>query len=187
MKRLALLIVLCSACMGQDTVSTSSCPIVIAAASTDVRLQNGQNIVIWFENQSEKTLQRARLELLMVDDSGRRQPASTNYILISQTGPGQTGLAMHSTQDEQKFFGDTWRKVRGVEIHVIDVVFTDGTRWQPGSATVCSRTFSNSAYEPNLRQWHRELRANWNRQHPDDPIPSSSLQALLQPRHDGWR
>jgi hypothetical protein len=187
MKRFALLILLCAACMGQDTASSAECPIMVAVASTDVRLQNVPNVVIWFENQSQKTLERARVELFMVDSGGTRHAASARYLLISQTAPGQTGLAVRPSQQEAEHFGESWRGMRGVEVRVTDAVFTDGTRWEPASGTACSRTFLNSQYEPNLRQWHRELRARWNRQHPDEPIPDSALQALLQPERDGWR
>ena len=185
MRYIALVVALCAACAAQDISSANSCPVAVSVAGTNIPLQSGNHIVLWFTNQSNKTVARSDFKLFILDSTGYRYPASQSYIARWETAPGAGGLVVQSAQLEEKYFGSTWRNMRGVEVEVSRVIFSDGTEWQ-SSGTSCRRAFMNVNYIQEMRKWNKDVRAEWNRQHPTERIPSSSLAAWLDPSTDGW-
>ena len=185
MRYLALLLLICCFCVAQDTASPV-CPIVVSVAGTDVPLQSGNHVVLWFTNQSRKVVSGTQFKLFVLDSGGSRHQASDIYYEAWETMPGAGGLVAKPTRDEEKYFGSAWRNMRGLEVQVSRVFFSDGTQWQPAGSS-CSRVFMNASFVHDMRQWNAELRADWNRTHPNEPIPGGSLAAWLSPKNDGWR
>lgn len=185
MRHFALLLLLCGVCAAQ-VATTSACPVVVSVAGTDVPLQNGKHIVLWFTNQSGKIVSGTQFKLSVLDRSGLRYPVSDIYYAAWETLPGAGSLVAKPATDEEKYFGSTWRTMRGLEVQVSRVFFSDGTQWQP-SRNSCSRIFMNADFVHDMRRWNAQVRADWNQTHPDDHIPAGSLAAWLNPRNDGWR
>jgi len=186
MRYLALLLLICGFCVAQDAGS-AVCPIVVSVAGTDVPLQSGgSHIVLWFTNQSGKVVSGTQFKLFVLDSGGRRHQASDIYYAAWETMPGAGGLVVKPAKDEEKYFGSAWRNMRGVEVQVSRVFFSDGTQWRP-AGNACSRVFTNASFVHDMRQWNAALRADWNRTHPNEPIPGGSLAAWLDPKNDGWR
>jgi len=185
MRYIALLLLACAICVAQDT-SSSSCPIVVSVAGTDVPMQSGNHIVLWFTNQSSKIVSGTQFKLSVVDNTGLRYPVSDIDYAAWETLPGAGGLVVKPAKDEEKYFGSTWRNMRGVEVQVSRVFFADGTHWQPAGNS-CTRVFMNANFVRDMRRWNTELRAEWNRSHQNEPIPAGSLAAWLEPKNDGWR
>lgn len=154
---------------------------MVEVAGSDVPLQNGEHIVIWFGNQGRKTVIEAEFQLSLLDSAGLRHPALRSYLSELQVAPGNGGLIVHSTEEEAQQWGAAWRNIRGLEVQTAHVLFADGTRWE-GSA--CKQTFRNADYIESMRRWNTELRLTWNRNHPNDPIPSRSMAALLELAND---
>ena len=186
MKYLAALIFVCATCMAQDAVSLQGCPLKLAVAGTNVPLQNGEHIVVWFENRSGKTVSGAQFELAMIDGAGRRHPARQEYSAESAVKPDQAGLMMEPASNEARQFSD-WRSVRGLDVRLTQVVFADGARWHSSDSTSCRQTFKNANYQHDMREWNASLRADWNRRHPNDPMPGPALAAWLLPHSGGWQ
>ena len=185
MKYLALLLLGCVVCAAQVT-NPGTCPVVVSVAGTDVPLQSGNHIVLWFTNQSSKTVSGTQFKLFVLDNAGLRYPVSDIYYAAWETMPGAGGLVVKPARDEEKYFGPTWRNMRGVEVQVSRVFFSDGTGWQPAGNS-CSRIFMNANFVHDMRRWNTQLRADWNRTHPNEPMPGGSLAAWLDPKNDGWR
>jgi hypothetical protein len=187
MKKILLIIVACAlSAVAQQGVG-SSCPVLVSHASAKVRLQDGYHIVIWFENQGKRTVQQAQLNLLMFDGLNNKYPASQNYVVNSEIAPGQGGVVLYSAQSEEKHFGSSWKDMRGVEVHVSSILFTDGTQWTSDPQANCAQAFVNANYEQDMRAWGKQWRANWNREHPDRHIPDPSLEGWLRPGSDSWQ
>ena len=186
MKSLALLLLLSAGCVAQNTITSPACPILVSVAGTNIPLQSGNHIVLWFMNQSSKTVSGTQFRLFVLDSAGARYRTSDIYYSAWETTPGAGGLVVKPTKDEEKYFGSSWRNMRGVEVQVSRVLFSDGTQWQAAGDS-CARTFMNANFVYEMRRWNKEVRADWNRTHPDDPMPSSSMAAWLNPKSDGWR
>src|SRR5690349_1218441 len=161
MRYLALILLLSALCAAQMP-TTASCPVVVSVAGTDVPLHNGKHIVIWFTNQSTKIVSGTQFKLSVLDSVGVRYPASDIYYAAWETLPGAGGLVAKPVNDEEKYFGSGWRTMRGVEVQVSRVFFSDGTQWQP-SGSSCSRVFMNTDFVYDMRRWNTQLRAEWNR------------------------
>ncbi|HWY67717.1 MAG TPA: hypothetical protein VNX88_03580 [Terriglobales bacterium] len=185
MKYLALLFLACAVSVAQDRTA-STCPVLVSVAGTDVPMETGKHIVLWFTNQSSKIVSGTQFKLSAVDSSGLRYSVSDIYYAAWETMPGAGGLVVKSAKDEEKYFGSTWRNMRGVEVQVSRVFFSDGTQWQP-SGNSCSRVFMNADFVHDMRRWNTQIRAEWNRTHPSDRVPAGSLAAWLDPKNDGWR
>ena len=183
----ALLVLMFAICIGQDAIASTSCPVQASVAGTNIPLLSGEHIVIWFQNQSSKTLLSAQFEVFLTDGSNNRYPASENYVAGSSVNANQAGLVIEPAQNEAKHLGQRWRSIRGMEVRVTDVTFTDGSRWQSTDRTTCMHSFVNANYEHDMRQWNAALRADWNRRHPDEPMPEPALGAWLLPYSEGWR
>lgn len=186
MKHLALLLLVCAVCAAQDTGASAACPIVVSVAGTDVPLQTGNHIVLWFTNQSSKIVSGTQFKLFVLDGTGSRYQASDVYYAAWETMPGAGGLVVKPAKDEEKYFGSTWRNMHGLEVQVSRVFYSDGTQWQPAGNS-CDRVFMNANFVHDMRRWNKELRADWNRTHPNEPMPSASLAAWLDPTTDGWK
>jgi len=184
MKYLTLVLLLSAVCAAQANPAT--CPVVVSVAGTDVPLQTGNHVVLWFTNQSSKIVSGTQFKLSILDSFGLRNPALDIYYSAWETLPGAGGLVAKPTKDEEKYFGSTWRNMRGLEVQVSRIFFSDGTQWQP-SGSSCSRVFMNTEFVHDMRRWNTQLRADWNRTHPNDHIPGGSLAAWLDPKNDGWR
>jgi len=183
MRYLALLVLVSAVCAAQVA---NPCPVVVSVAGTDVPLQNGNHIVLWFTNQSSKIVSGTQFKLSVLDGAGLRYPVSDIYYSAWETLPGAGGLVAKPAKDQEKYFGSTWRNMHGIEVQVSRVFFSDGTQWQP-SGTSCSRVFTNSEFVHDMRRWNTQVRAEWNRTHPNDHLPAGSLAAWLDPKNDGWR
>ena len=183
MKYLALLVVVSVVCAAQVA---NPCPVVVSVAGTDVPLQSGNHIVLWFTNQSSKIVSGTQFKLSVLDSAGLRYSVSDIYYSAWETLPGAGGLVAKSAKDEEKYFGSTWRNMRGIEVQASRVFFSDGTQWQP-SGNSCSRIFMNSEFVHDMRRWNTQVRAAWNLTHPNDRVPAGSLAAWLDPKNDGWR
>ncbi len=187
MKHLFLITVAFCAISAAQPGTPSSCPVLVSHASAKVRLQDGYHIVIWFENQGKRTVQQAQLNLMMFDKANHKFPASQNYVVNSEIAPGQGGVVLYSAQSEEKHFGSAWQDMRGVEVQVASINFTDGTQWTSDQQTDCNHAFVNANYDQDMRAWGKQWRANWNRQHPDHRIPDPSLEGWLRPGSDSWQ
>jgi hypothetical protein len=184
MKSLVLLLLACAVCVGQDAGS-HACPIVVSVAGTDVPLQTGNHVVLWFTNESSKIVSGTQFKLFVLDGAGSRYQASDVYYAAWETMPGASGLVAKPAKDEEKYFGSAWRNMRGMEVQVSRVFFSDGTQWQPAGSS-CNRVFMNANFVRDMRRWNTEVRASWNRTHPNEPVPGASLAAWLKPKNDGW-
>jgi hypothetical protein len=183
----AFLLLLCAVCVGQDTVASTSCPVHVSVAGTNIPLLSGDHIVIWFQNQSSKTVLRAQFEVSLIDGANNRYPASENYASDSSVNASQAGVVIEPAQNEAQHLGQRWRNIRGIEVRVTDVLFMDGSRWQSPDRTTCKHSFLNANYEHDMRTWNAALRADWNRRHPDQPMPEPALAVWLLPYSEGWR
>ena len=185
MKRLALLIATCATCLAPEASLSQGCPLKVTVAGTNVPFQNGEHIVVWFENQSGKTISRAEFALALIDAANQRRAAKQVYSVDSAVRPFQAGLMMEPAANEARQFSN-WKSVRGLDVSIRDVQFADGTRWQ-STAGDCRKTFLNANYQHDMRQWNADLRSDWNRRHPDDPMPEPAFAAWLLPHMEGWR
>ena len=183
MRYLALLFGISSICAAQVA---NPCPVAVTVAGTDVPLHSGKHIVLWFTNQSSKIVSGTQFKLYVLDRVGLRYPSADIYYAAWETIPGAGGLVAKPATDQEKYFGSTWRNMRGLEIQVSRVFFSDGTQWQ-SSGSSCSRVFMNSEFVHDMRRWNTQVRAEWNKTHPNDHIPAGSLAAWLDPKNDGWR
>src|SRR5712672_4464078 len=120
-KYAALLMLMCATCIGQDAVAPASCPVQAAVAGTNIPLLSGDHIVIWFQNQSSKTVLRAQFEVSLIDGARNRYPASENYASDSSVNGNQAGVVIEPAQNEAKHLGQRWRNIRGIEVRVTDV------------------------------------------------------------------
>ena len=186
MKYLAWLLFACSLCAAQDRPASAACPLKTTVAGTNVPFHNGEHIVVWFENRADRNVSRTELQLTLIDALGQRHRAAKAYIVDSQVKPSEAGLMMESSVLESQHLGSEWRSVRGLEVRVTDITFSDGTRWHSDALSPCSQTFYNAAYEHNMRAWNAALRTDWNRRHPEDPMPEPALATWLLPRSEGW-
>ena len=184
LKVLTWALFMCSACAAQD--GAAACPLRPTVASTNVPFRNGEHIVVWFENRADKNVSRAQLQLTMIDASGQRHPAAQTYVVDSQVRPSEAGLMMESSVFEATHLGAQWRSVRGVEVQITDVKFADGSQWHSGTSLACRKIFYNAAYEHDMRAWNAALRTDWNRRHPESPMPEPALAAWLLPHSEGW-
>jgi len=186
MKSLALLVMACATCVGQDSSVPQGCPLKIAVAGTNVPFNNGERIVVWFENQSGKTVSRAHFDLALIDAANQWHASRRSYRVQSAVKPFQAGLMMEPAADEARQLGNG-KGIRGLNVSIRDVIFDDGTEWHSGDSTACSRAFMNANYQHDMRIWNAALRSNWNRRHPDDPMPEPALAAWLLPQMEGWQ
>lgn len=184
MKPLALLVMACATCVGQVSVP-QGCPLKITVGGTNVPFNNGEHIVVWFENQSGKTVSRAEFDLALIDGANQRHPAKQAYAMESAVRPSQAGLMMEPAANEARQFSN-WKSFRGMDVGVRGVQFADGTQWQSADGA-CRHVFMNANYQHDMRQWNQTLRSDWNRRHPDDPMPEPALAAWLLPHAEGWR
>lgn len=185
MKHLAWLLLASLFAAAQDH-SPSVCPLKATVAGTNVPFRNGEHIVVWFESHANKNISRTQLQLTLIDAAGRRHPAAKAYVVDTQVKPSEAALMMESSVSESQHLGSQWRLVRGLEVQVTDITFSDGTQWHSGGSLPCSQTFYNAAYERDMRAWNAALRTDWNRRHPEDPMPEAALAAWLLPRSEGW-
>jgi len=167
-----------SACVAQEGTHDTSCPIEVAVAGTNVPVQNRDHIVLWFANQSPKTVAQIQFRVSLTSATNQ-YPASENYVVVRYVVPGNGGVVMHPAADEAARLGSTWAQIRGLEVQPARVRFSDGTEWQP-SGSACRRSFLNQNYIESMRRWNKGVRFQWNLAHPDEPIPSSAMAALLE-------
>jgi hypothetical protein len=120
----ALLMLMCATCIGQDAAVSASCPVQASVAGTNIPLLSGEHIVIWFQNQSSKTVLRSHFEVALLDGANNRYPASGNYVADSPVNANQAGVVIEPTQNEVKHLGQGWRSIRGMEVRVTDVLLT---------------------------------------------------------------
>jgi len=186
MKPLALLVMACATCVGQVSSVGQGCPLKITVGGSNVPFNNGEHIVVWFENQSGKTVSRARFDLSLIDAANQRHASRRSYQVQSAVRPFQAGLVMEPAAEEARQFGN-WKAVRGLNVSIRDVLFEDGTEWHSRDLTACSRELMNANYQHDMRAWNAALRSEWNRRHPDDPMPEPALAAWLLPAMEGWK
>lgn len=167
-----------AACAGQERTHDASCPIEVAVAGTNVPVQNRDHIVLWFANQSPKTVAQVQFSVSLTS-AAREYPASENYMFVRDILPSSGGVVMHPAAEEAARLGSTWKQIRGLEVQPMRVRFSDGSEWQP-SGSACKRSFLNQNYIESMRRWNKEVRFNWNLAHPNEPIPSSAMAALLE-------
>ena len=167
-----------ASCTAQEKIADSYCPIAVAVAGTDVPLKSGEHVVLWFSNRSSKTVSQIQFDVTFVS-STNRYPNSGSYLFVSEVAPGSGGLVAHPAADEAARLGSIWRDIRGLEAQPTRVLFSDGSQWQASGST-CKRLFLNRDYIESMRRWNKELRLEWNRTHPGDPIPSAAMAALLE-------
>jgi hypothetical protein len=179
MKYLATFLLVCACCAAQERAAPASCPVTVGVAATDVPVQGSNHILIWYKNQSRKTIARSDFDLAFVDAAGHSYPASRNYSVLQKTDVGSGGLLVHSAQEEARHLGRTWLSIRGLEVKIRRVGFSDGTNWE-AAGPACSQAFRNDDYIESMRRWNTELRLDWNRSHPNEPIPGSLLSPLLE-------
>ena len=178
MKLLAGFLLLCVACVAQERIAPTTCPIMIGVAGTNVPIQGSNHILVWYKNQTGKTIVRSDFEIGLFDGAGHRYSAAHGYSVDEKIEPSAGGLLVQSAQDEQKHLGRVWSSVRGLEVTIRRVRFADGTQWEPAGLT-CNQSFRNDEYIDSMRRWNTELRLDWNRTHPNEPIPGSLVSPLL--------
>ena len=174
----SVLFLAAATCVAQDKTRDASCPIAVTVAGTDVPLRSGEHVVLWFSNQSSKTVFQVQFNVAFVS-STNRYPNSGNYFFESEVHAGGGGVVVHPAADEAARLGATWRDIRGLEAQPTRVLFSDGSQWQASGST-CKHVFLNQDYIESMRRWNKERRLEWNRAHPHDPIPSDAMAALLE-------
>lgn len=163
---LALSILFCGVAMGQQTPPPpSQCPVLASLASSRLKTDKGENIVIWFWNQGNKTTHGIEFQLMMLDAAGNRYPASQRYLATGNTKPKSGDVVTYPAKSEQEHFGATWENIEGVEVYVTSVMFADASTWKPKRGVVCKMAFINSDYEKEIE----ERMKTWDREHPDKP------------------
>ena len=181
MKCLATFVLLCAGCAAQERNVPASCPIMVGVAATNVPVQGSNHILIWYKNQGGKTIVRSDFDLAFMDGIGHTYPASQTYSVLEKTDAGSGGLLVHSAQDEEPHLGRAWLSIRGMKVMIRRVRFSDGRQWE-AAGSACNQTFRNDDYIESMRRWNTELRLDWNRSHPNEPIPGSLLSPLLESR-----
>ena len=181
MKHLAALLLVCACCAAQERAAPASCPITVGVAATNVPVQGSNHILIWYKSQSSKTIVRSDFDLALLDGMGHAYSASQSYSVLEKTDPGSGGLLVHSAQDEERHLGRAWSSIRGLEVKIRRVRFSDGSQWE-AAGSACNQAFRNDDYIESMRRWNTELRLDWNRTHPNEPIPGSLLSPLLESR-----
>lgn len=167
-----------ASCAAQDKTGDSSCPIAVTVAGTNVPLRNGEHIVLWFSNQSAKTVSQVQFDVAFIS-STNRYPNSSNYSFVNEVAAGGGGVVVYPAADEAARIGSAWQDIRGLEAQPRRVLFSDGSQWQ-ASGSSCKHAFLNQDYIESMRRWNKERRLEWNRAHPNEPIPSDAMQALLE-------
>lgn len=179
MKQLAVIALICAAFGAQNTVAAQNCPLQATVAATNVPLHDGEHLVVWFQNVSNQPIKNAQVQL----SSSTESLPSSQYSLASQINSGQAavliGTAQKGSPEGRNHHG-------GVQVAISQVTFADGNQWKSADRG-CTRAFLNADYEPAMRRWNAELRAEWNRNHPEDPMPEPRLAAWLHPESEGWR
>ena len=185
--QLILALLMASKCVAQQAKSPAACPVKIAVAATNVPFRDGDHIVVWFQNLTDQPVSRASFQLTFIDASSHRHAARQEYVVDSLVKPGQAGVVTEPALKESQPYGRSWKSLRGLEVTVNDVAFADGSTWTASQDPGCQESFLNTEYEQSMRTWNAELRADWNRRHPGDPMPGPALSAWLLPRSEGWR
>jgi len=176
---IVLLLLLAGAgCAAQQRAHEASCPIEVAVAATNVPLENRDHIVLWFANHSPKTVAQIQFSVFLVSATSQ-YPVSEAFSFGKDVAPGNGGVVMHPAADEAARLASLWKQVRGLEVQPARVRFRDGSEWQP-SGSACRRAFMNQNYIESMRRWNKEVRFQWNLAHPDEPMPSSAMAALLE-------
>jgi len=182
----AVLFAATTACAAQEA-RPAACPLKIAVAATNVPFRDGDHIVVWFQNLADQPISRAGFQLTWIDSANQRHAARQEYVVDSTVNPGQAGVMTEPALKEAQKYGRSWKSVRALDVTVKDVTFADGTSWTASQDPGCEESFRNADYEQSMRTWNAELRAEWNRRHPGDPMPGPALSAWLLPRSEGWR
>lgn len=155
--------------LAQQTIRPpTQCPVLASLASSKVHNQTGDDIVIWFWNQSTKATHGTEFSLVMLDAAGNRYPASKRYVATGGLKPQSGDIVVFSAKDEEQFFGQTWADIDGIEVHVVSVMFKDATTWRPKRGVVCKTAFINADYDAEVakrgRIIDRQMKA-WRKKH----------------------
>ena len=147
----ALLLFFCGICSSQQTYPPgTNCPVLASLASSKVHSDKGDSIVIWFWNQGKKTAHGIQFKLFMLDVAGNRFPASQLYQAKGDTKPQSGDVVIYPTTDEEQYFGDKWKSIDGVEVHVTRILFNDASAWVPRKGVDCKTTFLNDGYDKEM-------------------------------------
>jgi len=176
---LTLSMLFCGIAPGQQTVPPpSQCPVLASLASSKVKYNDEENIVLWFWNQGTKTAHGIEFQLMLLDAAGNRYPASQRYIATGDTRPNSGDVVTYSAKGEQQHLGAEWENIEGVEVYVTSIMFEDATTWKPKRGVVCKTAFVNSNYDKEMQrrgkiaeERMKAWRKKWNREHPDNQIP----------------
>ena len=131
----------------QQYPPASAYPVLSPGASSKHHSEAGDNIVIWFWNQGNKTIHGVQFQLFMLDSAGNRYPASQAYQVKADTKPQNGDVVIYPTKNEERHFGQNWSSIDGVEVHVVRVMFNDATVWTPPKGVVCKTAFLNENYD----------------------------------------
>jgi hypothetical protein len=187
---ISVVFLLSTMCMAQNYPPATSCPVLATLASSKVRSDKSENLVIWFYNQGTRTTHGVEFTLVMLDGAGNRYPASHRYIGTGTLKPKTGDVVSFSTEDEAKYFGDGWKDIDGVEVYVTSILFADATTWKPKRGIPCKTSFINSDYQKQMEEMDKRVersmkawREKWNREHPDDAAfdPSTARYITTEP------
>ena len=181
---LAVSILFCAIASGQQQVpSPSQCPVLASLASSRVKYNDEENIVIWFWNQGNKTAHGIEFQLMLLDAAGNQYPGSQRYIATGDTKPNSGDVVIYSAKSEQQHLGAGWENIEGVEVYVTSIMFADATTWKPKRGVPCKAAFVNSNYGKEMERREKIMdekmkawRKKWNREHPDNQIPDASTE-----------
>ncbi len=127
-----------------------SCPVMPSLASSRLPSDQGDHIVIWYQNQSNKTIRGAHFELFMLDGVANRYAAYGPYIAEGEVKPQNADFVTYPTKREEDRLGDAWSLIKGVEVRVTRVLFKDGSVWVPRKGQTCKATFMNDEYDAEI-------------------------------------
>ena len=136
--------------------SAATCPVLpsLASSKVDGGKGVGVHVVIWYFNQSTRTIRGVQFRALMVDAVGNRYPAAITYIAKGEVKPDRGDVVSYETKDEEEHFGERWPLIEGIELHVTRVLFKDGSVWVPRKGVDCEAHFMNDDYQAEMdRRW----------------------------------
>ena len=128
----------------------SSCPVMPSLASSRLPSGEGDHVVIWFWNQSNKTIRGAQFELFMLDAVANRYAAYGPYIAEGEVKPQNGDVVIYPTKREEEHLGDAWSLIKGMEVRVTRVLFKDGSVWILRKGQTCKATFMNDEYDAEI-------------------------------------
>jgi len=97
---------------------------------------------------------------MMRDAAGNHFPASHFYQVKGNTKPQTGDVVIYPTTDEERWFGDRWSAIDGVEVYVNKILYADATTWTPRKGADCKTVFINDDYDKEMERRLKSVEQN---------------------------